>query len=89
MNWQRKSDVKITLLPDGHGVLSSDNNDWVHIVNPVGTLVWELADGKLTREEIISQIQETVQPSDLNKFHEEIEQFCQELLAGGLLETTD
>jgi hypothetical protein len=87
MNWQRKADVKMTLLPDGHGVLSSESNDWVHIVNPVGALVWELSDGKLSRQEIIARIAETLQPIDQNKFHEEIERFLQELIAGGLLET--
>jgi hypothetical protein len=84
MNWQRKADIKIQLLPDGHGVLSSDKTDWVHIVNPVGVLVWELADGKLSTEEIIGQIREV---TDLSN-HGEIEQFCQELIAAGLLEQT-
>jgi hypothetical protein len=86
MNWQRKSDVKITLLPDGLGVLTSEKNDWVHIVNPVGVLVWELADGKLSTEEIIAQILEATQTPDQSNLKLEIEQFCQDLVGAGVLE---
>jgi hypothetical protein len=85
MKWQRKSDIKTTMLPDGHIALSSDKVDWVHVLNPVGALVWELSDGNTTSDEIFCQIQELIPSGDKIVLKEDIDQFTKELVDAGVL----
>jgi hypothetical protein len=85
MNWRRCPDIKTTLLPDGYVALSTENTDWIHILNPIGALVWELSDGDLSTDEIITQIENLIQPPDRAALKGEIDQFAKELLENGLL----
>ncbi len=85
MNWQRNPDIQATILPDGFVALSTGKTEWVHILNPVGALVWELADGELSAEQMIAQIQELIQSKDQIALRNDIDQFTKELAAQGLL----
>ena len=85
MNWQRNPHIKTTLLPDGYAALTSDQVDWVHVLNPVGALVWELSDGNLSTAEIIAQIEKLIQSTDKDALRVEVDQFAQELLKAGVL----
>jgi hypothetical protein len=88
MNWQRNPDIKTTVLPDGFVALSTEKTDWVHVLNPIGALVWELSDGKLSKDEIVTQIKEIIQSSHVDGLQNEIEVFAGELLAAGALTST-
>jgi hypothetical protein len=85
MNWQRNPEVKTTILPDGHVALSTEKTEWVHILNPVGALVWELSDGALSTEEIITQISELIQSTDRTALEKDVQHFTKELIDAGVL----
>lgn len=41
---------------DGEAVIISPDDSMMHTLNPVGTLIWEAADGRTTVESIVARV---------------------------------
>jgi hypothetical protein len=44
---------------DGEAVIVSPEDSTLHTLNPVGTLIWEAADGRSTLDAIVTRVCET------------------------------
>ena len=81
----RNSDIKSTLLPDGHIVLFNTKTDWVHTLNPSGALVWEFCDGRHLTEEIVAELAAVTNSSDLTALKQQVSELIQLLCDQGML----
>lgn len=79
----RDPDAAWRVFEDG-AVIVSPTESVMHSLNPVGTRIWELADGTLTVSEILDSV-----VSEFDVTREEAEKdiaaFCQELSDKGML----
>ena len=72
----------------GEAVVISPAENMVRMFNPVGSRIWELADGVLTVEEIAQRLTEEF-AVDLTTAQAQVEQFVDELVAKDLLTFAD
>lgn len=80
----RNPDVETKLLPDGHVVLFSAQNDWAHTLTPLGGIAWEFCDGESTLDQIIDLVATTAEVK-VESVSEELKTLCDELVNSGLL----
>lgn len=52
----RRPDLKTKLLPDGHAVIFHEETLLAHVLNPLGSIIWEFCDGLRSRDEILSEL---------------------------------
>ena len=83
----RNPEVETKLLPDGHVVLFSSQNDWAHTLTPLGGIAWEFCDGENTIDQIIELVASTAEVNT-DVVSGELKTLCNELVDSGLL-TTD
>jgi hypothetical protein len=65
---------------DGEAVIVSPEDSTLHSLNPVGTLIWEAADGRTALEVIVGRICETFDVDRATAAHDAttfVEQLCQ------------
>lgn len=73
---------------EGQAVVALSDQAVIHIVNDVGTRVWNLIDGRRNFEEIVSQVRGQLandyegMPADLAK---DIEEFLEEMASKGMI----
>jgi hypothetical protein len=60
---QRNPDVVYQELGDGQGVLLHLESGQYHGLNPIGSAIWGLIDGKRTRSEIVAQLSDRLDDS--------------------------
>ncbi|MFQ6132187.1 MAG: PqqD family protein [Armatimonadota bacterium] len=70
---------------DGEATLVLPRENTVHILNPVGTRIWELADGRRTLADIADSLCEEFEV-DRRQAEEDLQAFVQELAGKGMLE---
>jgi len=68
----------------GEAVVISPAENMVRMFNPVGSRIWELADGQRTVEEIVRQLTEEY-AVELSAARAEVGEFVDALAAKGLL----
>lgn len=85
MRYQRMSDIKTTLMPDGHVVLFNTKTEWAQVLNPVGALVWEYCDGVTSLNEMIEEIASLLE-TDKNSLEDDVCLMLKELLSNGLIQ---
>lgn len=79
----RDPDAAWRVFEDG-AVIVSPTESVMHSLNPVGTRIWELADGTLTVSEILDSVLEEFDVSR-DQAEKDIATFCQELSDKGML----
>ncbi|MGH9548216.1 MAG: PqqD family protein [Terriglobales bacterium] len=81
----RNPDVQSKLLPDGHVVLFSQQNEWAHTLTPLAGIAWEYCDGELTIEEIVQCVSEAAGIQSVDEIRTNLTALFDELLGSGLL----
>ena len=79
----RDPDAAWRVFEDG-AVIVSPTESVMHSLNPVGTRIWELADGTLTVSEILDTVLEEFDVTR-DQAEKDIATFCQELSDKGML----
>ena len=81
----RNSAIQSKLLPDGHVVLVSQENDWAHTLTPLAGIAWEFCDGEHSEQEIIEMVAEVSGVGTAEQIHADIQKLFAELKETGLL----
>ncbi len=79
----RDPDAAWRVFEDG-AVIVSPTESVMHSLNPVGTRIWELADGTLTVSEILDTVLDEFDVTR-DQAEKDIATFCQELSDKGML----
>jgi hypothetical protein len=79
----RDPDAAWRVFEDG-AVIVTPQESVMHSLNPVGTRIWELADGTLTVNEILDVIVEEFEV-DRESAEQDVLQFCRALADKGML----
>jgi hypothetical protein len=69
---------------DGEAVIVSPEDSMLHTLNPVGTLIWEAADGRTTLEDIVGRVCDTFEVDRATAARDTLA-FVERLRARGLL----
>jgi hypothetical protein len=73
---------------DGEAVIVSPEDSTLHTLNPVGTLIWEAADGRTALEAIVTRVCETF-VVDHATAARDVASFIDSLCQRGLLTVVD
>lgn len=82
----RNPSVQTKLLPDGHVVLFSQENDWAHTLTPLAGIAWEYCDGELSEDEIVKVVADAAGSSSDGEIKENLQSLFTELRESGLLQ---
>jgi hypothetical protein len=73
---------------EGEAVIVSPEDSTLHTLNPVGTLIWEAADGRTAMEAIVARVCEAFEV-DQGKAERDAAAFVDQLCRRGLLTVLD
>ncbi|RJO65891.1 MAG: PqqD family protein [Myxococcales bacterium] len=73
---------------DGQAVAVSPDDAMLHTFNEIGTLIWELADGKTSLDAIAREVADRYEIG-LAQATADVASFCEELVERGILELGD
>jgi hypothetical protein len=79
-----KSSKTASRVIDGEAVIVIPEKGLVNILNPVGSRIWELLDGKNNLQDITRVISQEFEVADAAA-HQDVEEFIQELSQKGLV----
>lgn len=82
---KRNPDVQTKMLPDGHVVIFSKENDWAHTITPLAAIAWEYCDGNHSVDEIVECVRAFTTDGDIKPA---ICELLNELAQGGLVSDT-
>ena len=83
MPFRRSPDVAFRIL-DGQGVVAVPGRSEVHVLNPVGTRVFELLDGQRDEEQIARTIEEEFDVT-VDKAKADVREFLEDLVRKGMV----
>jgi hypothetical protein len=82
----RNSDVRGTLLEDGHLILLDPQTSWAHTLNPMAAVIWEFSDGEHTLTEIANEINVLGRKTGATIIDQPaVEKLVHDLIEGGLM----
>jgi len=81
--FRRSPDVAFRIL-DGQGVVAVPGRSEVHVLNPVGTRVFELLDGQRDEEQIARTIEEEFDVT-VDKAKADVREFLEDLVRKGMV----
>lgn len=83
-----RSNGLVSRIIDGEAFLMTEDGKKVHMINKVGTLIWECADGSLSIEGIVAKVLERFD-TDEKKARSDCIEFIHELSGMKLLSITE
>jgi hypothetical protein len=83
-----RSNGQIFRIIDGEAFLMTDDGRKVHMINKVGTLIWECANGSISVEDIIAKIMKRFDIDEDTATHDCLE-FIRELVGMQLITIKD
>jgi len=85
MHPKRNPDIVTKLLPDGHAVLFSPNNNWAHTITPLAAVAWEFCDGTNSTDDISTRVAEIAESQPDPELTDKVKTLIRELQDSGLL----
>ena len=85
----RKNPASSSRTIDGQAVIAISDQAQIHILNDVGTRVWNVIDGRRTFEEIVALVRGQLAESDYDgvpsDIARDVEEFLEDIAAKGMI----